>query len=202
MGRTDQGCRHQHGLGMRRCELIALLGGAASWPLAARAQQPGRMRRVGVLMNQAADDPDAMARIAAFLQGLQPLGWTDGRNDRIDFRWAAGNVERIRQYAAELIALVPDAVLATGEFGVEPLLRATQTVPIVFVAITDPVGAGFVESLARPGGNAAGFLNFEYGISGKWLGLLKEIAPATNRVAVLIVRKLNAAVVDAMESRP
>ena len=170
---------------MRRREFITLLGGAAAWPLAARAQQPERVRRIGVLMNLAADDPEGQARIAAFLQELQQLGWTDGRNVRIEYRWAAGDAERIRKYAAELVALAPDVILAPGSATAVPLLQATRTVPIVFVHVTDPVGAGFVESLARPGGNATGFTLFEYGISGKWLELLKQIAPGVTRAAVL-----------------
>ena len=133
----------------------------------------------------AADDPEAQARVAAFLQGLQQLGWTDGRNVRIDYRWAADNADRIRKYAAELVALAPDVILATGSTTVGPLQQATRTVPIVFVIVADPVGAGFVDSLARPGGNATGFMLFEYGISGKWLELLKEIAPGVTRAAVL-----------------
>ena len=155
------------------------------WPLAARAQQGERMRRIGVLMPAAADDPEVQARIAAFLQGLQQLGWTIGRNVRIDTRWAAGNAADIRKYAAELVALAPDVILATGASTVGPLLQATRTVPIVFVVVPDPVGAGFVDSLARPGGNATGFMQFEYGISGKWLELLKQIAPGVTRAAVL-----------------
>ena len=143
------------------------------------------MRRIGVLMPATADDPECQARLAAFLQGLQQLGWTDGRNVRIDTRWAAGDADGIRRYAAELVALAPDVILAHGTATVGPLLQATRTVPIVFAAVADPVGAGFVESLARPGGNATGFTAFEYGMSGKWLELLKEIAPRVTRVAVL-----------------
>ena len=142
---------------MKRREFITLLGGAAAWPLAARAQQAERMRRIGVLMTTAADDPEGQARLAAFVQGLQQLGWTDGRNVRIDTRWAAGNADDIRKYAAELVALAPDVILAPGSATVAPLLQATRTVPIVFVHVPDPVGAGFVDSLARPGGNATGF---------------------------------------------
>ena len=169
-----------------RREFITLLGGAAAaWPLAARAQQGERVRRIGVLMNVAADDPEAQARNAAFLQGLQELGWTVGRNVRIDYRWAAGDADRLRRYAAELVALAPDVVLASGTSTVGPLQQATRTVPIVFAGVADPVGAGFVDSLARPGGNATGFISFEYGLSGKWLELLKEIAPGVTRVAVL-----------------
>jgi putative ABC transport system substrate-binding protein len=171
---------------MWRREFISLLGGAAAaWPLAARAQQTGPVRRIGVLMSLAADDPEMKARLAAFLQGLQELGWTDGRNVRIDTRSTAGDAERIRRYAAELVALAPDVILAAGGQVVGGLLQATRTVPIVFTQTPDPVGAGFVASLARPGGNATGFTQFEYGISGKWLELLKEIAPRVTRAAVL-----------------
>jgi ABC-type uncharacterized transport system substrate-binding protein len=170
---------------MRRREFITLVGGAAVWPLVARAQQPERMRRVGVLMALASDDPEGQARLVAFVQGLQELGWTDGRNVRIDTRWAAGDAERFRRYAAELIALAPDVILASGGTGVGTLLQATRTVPIVFTQTNDPVGASYVDSLARPGGNATGFANMEYGMSGKWLELLKEIAPRMARAAVL-----------------
>ena len=173
---------------MQRREFIILLGGgaAAAWPIAARAQQPDRMRRIGVLTSGAtADDPDGRARTAAFLQGLQQFGWIDGRNIRIDYRWGAGDADSMRKYAAELVALAPDVILASGTATVAPLLQATRAVPIVFVQVTDPVGAGFVDSLAQPGGNATGFTLFEYGISGKWLELLKEIAPAVTRAAVI-----------------
>ena len=171
---------------MKRRDFITLLGGAAlTWPLAARAQQPERTRRIGVLQSLAADDPEGQARLAAFAQGLQQAGWTIGRNVQIDTRWAAGDAERFRRYAAELVALAPDVILAVGAAAVGPLQQATRTVPIVFVNTSDPVGAGFVESLARPGGNATGFLLYEYGTSGKWLELLKEIAPRVTRVAVL-----------------
>src|SRR5215472_4689115 len=170
----------------RRRQFITLLGGAAvAWPLAVRAQPPERMRRIGVLMHLAADDPEGQARIGAFLQGLQEWGWAVGRNVRIEYRWAAGDAERIRKYAAELVALAPDVILAAGGAVVAPLLQATSTVPIVFAQTPDPVGAGFVASLARPGGNATGFTIFEYGISGKWLELLKEVRPGATRVAVL-----------------
>jgi putative tryptophan/tyrosine transport system substrate-binding protein len=169
---------------MKRREFIAALGGAAAWPLAARAQQPA-MRRIGVLMPLAADDAEGQRRIAAFLQGLQQLGWSEGRNMRIDARWGARNINDARQYAAELVTLAPDVILATGSATTGSLLQATSTVPIVFVTVVDPVGAGFVESLARPGGNATGFANFEYAISGKWLELLKEIAPRMTRAAIL-----------------
>src|SRR5215510_8417303 len=168
-----------------RRKFLATLGGAAAWPLASRAQQGERMRRIGVLIPYAADDPEGQARIAAFLQGLQQLGWTEGRNVRIDYRRSAGDADRARRYAAELVALAPDVILASGTSLVGPLLQATRTVPIVFPVIGDPVGAGFVDSLARPGGNATGFMSREYSLSGKWLELLKEIAPSVTRVAVL-----------------
>ncbi len=168
---------------MRRREFITLLGGAAAaWPLAARAQQRERMRRIGVLLSAAADDPEGQARITAFVQELQRLGWTDGRNMLIDVRWAAGKADDTRKYATELVALAPDVILASGGSVVGALLQLTRTVPIVFTQTTDPVGAGFVDSLARPGGNVTGFTNFEFGISGKWLELLKEIAPGVTRV--------------------
>ena len=167
---------------MRRRELITLLGGAAAWPLAARAHE--RMRRIGALMNLTADDPEASARVTALAQGLQQLGWTVGRNLQIDYRWGAADADRGRRYAAELAALAPDVILSVGTASMGPLLQATRTVPIVFVSITDPVGAGFVDSLARPGGNATGFIQFEYSLSGKWLELLKQIAPGVTRAAV------------------
>jgi putative ABC transport system substrate-binding protein len=163
---------------MKRREFISLLGGAAAtaWPLVAQAQQPDRVRRIGVLMASAADDSESQARIAAFLQGLQQLGWADGRNVRIDTRSATTDPDDLRRYAAELAALAPDVlVAATGTVTVAPLLQATRTVPIVFVQVIDPVGAGFVVSLAPPGGNATGFTIYEYGMSGKWLAFLKEI---------------------------
>jgi ABC-type uncharacterized transport system substrate-binding protein len=170
---------------VRRREFITGLGGAAVWPLTARAQQRERMRRVGVLMNIASDDPEAQARLAAFLQGLQEWGWSVGRNVRIDYRWGAGDADHVRRYAAELVALAPDVILAYGTSTVGPLQQITRTVPIVFTQIVDPVGGGLVASLARPGGNATGFTLFEYGISAKWLELLKQIAPRVTRVAVL-----------------
>ena len=171
---------------LKRREFITLLGGAAvAWPLAARAQSADRMRRIGVLMSTTADDPEGQARIAAFQQGLQQFGWAIGHNVRIDSRWPAGDPERFRRYAAELVALSPDVILATGSAAAAPLLQATRTVPIVFVIVPDPVGAGFVNNLARPGGNATGFIQFEYGISGKWLELLKQIAPGVTRAAIL-----------------
>jgi putative ABC transport system substrate-binding protein len=169
---------------MKRRQFIALLGGAAAWPLAARAQQADRMRRIGVLTGLA-DDPETQAHMAAFLQGLAQLGWTDGHNVRIDTRWAAGDADRGRRYAAELAALAPDVILASGSSILAPLLRATRTVPIVFTIVADPVGAGFVDSLAQPGGNATGFTTFEYSLSAKWLELLKQIAPGVMRAAVL-----------------
>jgi putative ABC transport system substrate-binding protein len=170
---------------MRRREFITLLGGAAAWPLAARAQQPDRARRIGVLMTTAADDPEGQARLAAFVQGLQQSGWTDGGNVRIDTRWAAGDADDTRKYAAELIGLAPDVILAPGSATVAPLLQATRAVSIVFVHVPDPVGAGVVDSLARPGGNATGFTGFEYSLSGKWLELLKQIAPGVTRAAII-----------------
>jgi putative ABC transport system substrate-binding protein len=169
-----------------RREFIMLLGGAAAvWPLAARAQQGERVRRIGVLMHLAADDPEGQARIGAFLQGLQEWGWAVGRNARIEYRWAAGDVERIRKYAAELVALGPDVILAAGGAVVPPLLQATSTVPIVFAQTPDPVGAGFVASLPRPGGNVTGFITMEPTIPSKWVELIKEIAPRVARVAFL-----------------
>jgi putative tryptophan/tyrosine transport system substrate-binding protein len=169
---------------MKRREFMWVLGGAAAWPLAAAAQQGDQMRRVGVLMNTV-ENPDQQASLAAFQQGLQQRGWTDGRNIRVDTRWAGGQAPELRRHAAELVALSPDVILATGAAGMAPLLEATRSIPIVFVSVVDPVGAGFVDSLARPGGNATGFLQLEYTLSGKWLELLKEIAPAVKRVAVL-----------------
>ena len=170
---------------MRRREFIALVGGAAAWPLAARAQQGERMRRIGVLMNLAADDAEGQARLATFRQGLQQLGWIEGRNAHLDIRWGAGDAERFRRYAAELVALVPDLILAASGSTMPPLLHATRTVPIVFVQVADPVGNGFVASLARPGGNATGFTNIDFSMSAKWLELLKQIAPGATRAAVL-----------------
>jgi putative ABC transport system substrate-binding protein len=172
---------------MRRREFITLLGGAAAaWPVAVRAQQSDRVRRIGVFSGgQNPDSPDTQANLAAFLHVLQQLGWTDGRNVRIDYRWGLGIADNIRKYAAELAALGPDLILAAGTSTMAPLLQATRTVPIVFVNVADPVGAGFVDSLARPGGNATGFIQFEYSLSGKWLELLKEIAPGVTRAAVL-----------------
>jgi ABC-type uncharacterized transport system substrate-binding protein len=170
---------------MKRRDFITLLGGATAWPLAARGQQGERTRRIGVLLPAPVDDPDYQAWVGAFLQKLQELGWTDGRNVRIDIRWATVNPAGIRKQATELAALAPDVILAPGTSTVGPLLQATRTVPIVFPIAADPVSGGLVESLARPGGNATGFMLFEYSISGKWLELLKQIAPGVMRVAVL-----------------
>ena len=171
---------------MRRREFIGLLGGAAAaWPLAAGAQQPKRMRRVGVLLPATADDLEFQTRLEAFLQGLRQLGWTIGLNVQIDTRWATSNAADIRRHAAEMAALAPDVILAFGASTVGPLLQATHTVPIVFPVVVDPVGAGFVHSLARPGGNATGFMAFEYSLGGKWLELLNQLAPSVTRVAVL-----------------
>jgi putative ABC transport system substrate-binding protein len=170
---------------MRRREFITLLGGSvAAWPLVARAQQPERMRRIGVLMALGPNDPEAAARITAFQKALRQAGWDDSRV-LIDIRWSAGDENAIRQYAAELVALAPNVILANGNAAVAPLLMITRTVPIVFAIVPDPVGAGFVDSLARPGGNATGFMAFEYGLSAKWLELLKQIMPGVTRVAVI-----------------
>jgi putative tryptophan/tyrosine transport system substrate-binding protein len=170
---------------VKRREFITLLGGAAAaWPLTARAQQTDRVRRIGVFMNLAADDPEGQARNTAFVQALQQLGWTEGRNARIDTRWGT-DAGSTRKYAAELVALAPDVILATASTATSALQQMTRAVPIVFVIVIDPVGAGYVESLARPGGNLTGFSLFEYGLSGKWLELLKEIAPGVTRVAVI-----------------
>jgi putative ABC transport system substrate-binding protein len=171
-------------LGIKRRDFITFLVGAAGWPLAARAQQRERMRRIGVFLPNTATDPESMSRIAALLQGLQELGWTDGRNVRIDFRWGAGEVDQYRKIAAELIALAPDVVVALGTLAVSALQRASHTVPIVFVEVADPVGGGIVESLSRPDGNTTGFAASEYVTSGKYLELLKEIAPRLSRAAV------------------
>ena len=171
---------------MRRRAFITFIGGAAAlWPIAARAQQSNRMRRIGLLMNVSENDPDGQARFAVFLQGLQQLGWTDGRNIRLDVRWGSGGADRIRRYAANLVALGPDVIVANTGLTVDALQQATSTVPIVFASVIDPVGAGYVESMARPGGNTTGFIIFEYAIAAKWLELLKEIAPNVTRAAVL-----------------
>jgi ABC-type uncharacterized transport system substrate-binding protein len=170
---------------VKRRDFITLSGAAVAWPLAARAQQGEGMRRIGVLLNTAADDTVFQTRVGAFLQGLALLGWTIGRNVRIEVRWSGGKADEARRYATELAALAPDVILAHGVSSVRPLLQATRTVPIVFSIASDPVGAGLVESLARPGGNVTGFMSFEYTLSGKWLELLKDIAPGVTRVAVL-----------------
>ena len=171
---------------MNRRAFITLLGGTAvAWPLAARAQQSDRIRRIGVLTGFAADDPAEQSRVLAFAQALAQSGWTEGRNVRIDIRWGEGDPERIRRYATELVALAPSVILAVGSVSTGPLLQATRAIPVVFVQVADPVGAGFVETLPRPGGNATGFMLYEYGFGGKWLELLKEIAPGVKRVAFL-----------------
>ena len=171
---------------MRRREFITLIGGAAAaWPFTARAQQGERMRRIGVLTLLPADHPDAQARHAVFLQASRQLGWTEGGNVRVEARWSAGDPDITRKYAVELVALAPDVILVTGSTGVAPILQATRSIPVVFVIVPDPVGAGYVESLAEPGGNAIGFMMFEYDLSAKWLELLKRIAPTVTRAAVL-----------------
>jgi putative ABC transport system substrate-binding protein len=168
-----------------RRELITLLGSAAAWPLAARAQPRERMRRIGILLPATADDPEAQARVGAFLQALVPLGWTIGDNLRTDTRWAGTNAADIRRHAAELVALAPDVILAHNALSVAPLLQLTRTIPIVFASAGDPVGAGLIDSLARPGGNATGFMSYEFSQSGKWLELLKQIAPNVTHAGVL-----------------
>jgi putative tryptophan/tyrosine transport system substrate-binding protein len=171
---------------MRRRDFIKLIGSSvAAWPFAGHAQQTERIRRIGVLMPLGAADAESQARVGAFLQGLQEFGWALGRNVRVDIRWAGGNADEIRKYASELATLGPDVILSTGSSTLGPLLRTTRTVPIVFVAIVDPVGAGYIASLAQPGGNATGFTAFEYGLSAKWLEVLKQIAPTVGRVGVL-----------------
>ena len=170
---------------MKRRNFMSLLGGAAAWPFAARAQQPEPMRRIGVLMQIAEGDAESKIQVAEFLRELRELGWVVGRNVKLDTRWAGGDSDRIRKYAAELVALAPDVVLASGGTVVGALQQASRTVPIVFVNVTDPIGRGYVASLAEPGGNATGFTSFEFGIGGKWLELLKQIAPGVARVAVL-----------------
>jgi putative tryptophan/tyrosine transport system substrate-binding protein len=174
---------------MRRREFLSALGGAAAapampWPFAARAQQTERIRRIGALMYLAAENPDSPPRVAAFARGLQELGWIEGRNIRIDYRWGGGDLDRVRRYSAELVALTPDVILVSSGSALAALQNATRTVPIVFVNVSDPVGAGYVVSLARPGANTTGFTLFEYSISGKWLELLKQIAPGMTRAAV------------------
>jgi len=170
---------------MRRREFFALLGGAASWPLLARAQQAERVKRIGVLWNFRANDPEAQARLAAFAQALSKLGWIEGGNLHTEIRWAGDNSDLYRRYAEELVAMTPDVILASGGQSVEALQRVTRSTPIIFANVIDPVGEGFITSLSRPGGNTTGFLPFEYSIAGKWLDLLRELAPAVTRVAVL-----------------
>jgi ABC-type uncharacterized transport system substrate-binding protein len=170
---------------MRRRECITLLGGAAAWPFAAQAQPVDRVRRAGMLLSGRADDPGWQARVAAFVEGLQQSGWSDGRNLRLDIRWSGGLAADALTHAAELVALAPDVIVASGSSALVPLQQVTRTLPIVFVHVPDPVGGGFVDSLARPGGNATGFLLSEYGLSGKWLELLKEIAPSVTRAAII-----------------
>jgi putative ABC transport system substrate-binding protein len=177
---------------MRRRDFVGLVGGAAAWPVAARAQQPGRVRRIGFLFSSlAGDDPEGQTRITAFVQGLQQHGWTDGHNVRIEYRWGSNDAERIRKYAAELVGLAPDVILAGGPQAVEALQRETRTLPIVFANVGDAVGAGYVASLARPGGNSTGFMGAEFGLSTKWLELLKQIAPRVTRVAVFRAPTIN-----------
>jgi putative ABC transport system substrate-binding protein len=170
---------------MQRRQFIALLGGAATWPLVALAQQDQRVRRIGVLSALAEDDPESVARRPAFEQALKALNWTNGNNLRVDYRWAASDPERIRKLVAEIIALEPDVILLSGTSVVPPMMQATRTIPIVFVQVIDPVGSGFVKSLARPGGNITGFTPFEYSLAGKWVELLKQIAPYVTRAAVI-----------------
>jgi putative tryptophan/tyrosine transport system substrate-binding protein len=170
---------------MRRRAFIAGLGGAAAWPLAARAQQAEHVRRVGMLMTQAEDDPNGQARSKTFLQALERLGWSSGRNLRIEYRWSAGDPDHIRKDAADLVAHAPDVLLTNGAAGVVPLLHETRSIPIVFVLVADPVGAGFIDSLAHPGGNATGFSALEYSTGSKWVELLKEIAPGVARMAIV-----------------
>ena len=171
---------------MQRREFITLIGGAAAaWPLAARAQQPERVRRIGALYSLAEDDPESVVRRAAFEQALRGLGWINGGNLRIDYRWARGDPELIRKFVAELVASAPDIIVTSTSQATGPMVRATLNIPIVFVQVMDPVGSGFVESMAHPGGNVTGFMQFEYSIAGKWLELLKELAPNLSRVAVL-----------------
>ena len=170
---------------MRRRDFITLAGSAVAWPVSAGAQQRERVRRLGVLMNLAAEDPVSIARAQAFNQGLRTLGWIDGQNLHVDYRWASGKADLFRRYSAELVELAPDVILTSGGGGVPPVLEATRTIPVVFVIAPDPVGNGYVRSLSRPGGNATGFLMFEYNLAAKWVELLKEIAPNVTRVGVL-----------------
>src|SRR5215471_4445712 len=169
---------------VKRREFMTLLGGAVAWPLAARAQSSERVRRLGALMYLAADDPESPARVVAFARGLQEFGLIDGRNIQIEYRWGGGDMDRVRRYAAELVSLAPDVILVSSGSALAALQNATRTVPIVFVNVTDPVGAGYVTSLSRPGANTTGFTLFEYGTSGKWLELLKQMAPVTRAAVV------------------
>jgi putative ABC transport system substrate-binding protein len=170
---------------MRRREFVSLLSGAALIPFAAHAQQNERVRRIGVIGVLAKDDPEAVSRVAAFQQALASAGWADGRNLRIDYRWAGGDADRLKKYTTELVALGPDLIVTEGSLAVAPLLQATRSIPIVFTNVVDPVGSGYVASLSHPGGNATGFTQFEYRISGKWFELLREVAPSVSRVAVI-----------------
>jgi hypothetical protein len=170
---------------LKRREVITLIGSAAAWPMAVRAQQPDKTRRIGVLMGWGENDPEAKAYMSGFTQGLSELGWTDGRNLRMDVRWAAGNVDRMRMFAKELVDLQPGVILASTTPVTAALRNETRTIPIVFAVVSDPVGAGFVASLARPGGNITGFINVEASLGGKWLELLKEIAPRVRRAAIM-----------------
>src|SRR5256886_13723743 len=170
---------------IERRKFLATLGGAAAWPLAARAQQGERMRRIGVLMSTGERDPETQLRMGAFREGLQKLGWAEGRNLHIDYRWGEGSIERTRTYAAELVALKPDVIFAAPAAAAVALHRETRTIPVVFAQVPDPVGLGMVESLSRPGGNITGFALFEYAIGLKWLELLKAISPHVSRVAIL-----------------
>src|SRR5262249_25928371 len=184
-GKVGRGGPTGEGPGMRRRNFIALLGGAAAWPFAAQAQQPERVRRIGLLLGAGVEDEAVPERRAAFVQRLRHLGWDDGRNARIEYRSGGGDPEQIRKHIAELLALAPDVIVNSGTSTMGPLMQATNSVPIVFTNVADPVGAGFVQSLARPGGNVTGFVQFEYGISAKWLELLKQAAPHVTRVAVV-----------------
>jgi putative tryptophan/tyrosine transport system substrate-binding protein len=179
---------------MRRREFITLIGGTTAWSFAARSQPGERMRRVGVLLPATADDSEYPMLVKTFVEGLQQLGWTEGRNVRIDIRWAGGGPDTNRRYAEELVAMAPDVIVASGNASAGPLLQTTRTIPVVFTIVPDPVGAGLVDSLARPNGNATGFTSFAYDIGGKWLGLLKEIAPRVTRVAVIRDSAINAGV--------
>jgi putative tryptophan/tyrosine transport system substrate-binding protein len=170
---------------MRRREFLGALGGAVAWPIAARAQQGERVRRIGVLLNLAANDPEVKTRLAPFFQGLKEAGWTDGRNMQIETRFPAGDFEQLRKHASELVELKPDVIMATATPAVRALQQSSRTIPIVFNAVIDPVGSGLVQSMPRPGGNATGFISFEYALATKWLQLLTEIAPSVNRIAVL-----------------